>query len=330
MSGESLAKKIIATLNQKSEKAIDTAKQLILEDKFTEEKINQTIEQYTSRWNDSTRPGTLALAFEAVGGKPDGAVPLQTALVLIDATMDIHDDIIDGSTAKKNVKTVFGRLGKEAALLLGDAFMVKGFSQLNKATEKMPKERKQLIVDAAQSFLHEVVDAHITEAQLKAKKWNVSPETYLQVLTRKAADIDGRMKIGAIYGGGSPKEVQVLSRLGRNLGVLLVIRAEYIDMFETDELSNRVKNECLPLPLLYAIQNKTAKGKIKKSLLKEKITQDDCNSVIEILDNTKEAQELKEYLTKIASEIKKLTESIKGIQARNDLNNLAASLLESL
>ncbi len=330
MSRESLAEKLIATLNQKSEKAIDAAKQLILEEKFCGEKVNQTLEQYTAKWSDSTRPGTLALAFEAVGGNPGDVVPLQTALVLIDATMDVHDDIIDGSIAKKNVRTVYGKLGKEATLLLGDAFMVKGFRQLNKATENLSKEKRQQIVDAVNSFLLEVVDAHISEAQLKTKKWNITPETYLQVLTGKAADIDGRMKVGAIFGGGSPGEVEALGKLGRNLGVLLVIRAEYVDMFETDELSNRVKNECLPLPVLYAIQNRTAKGKIKKILLKEKITQKDCEAVLEILDKSKEMKNLKEYLAKIAFESKILAESIKGIQARNDLNNLIASLLENL
>ncbi len=331
MTKESMAEKSLFTLNEKSEKARKLVKEIIFEDKLSQEKINQAVEQYLSRWNDTTRPGTLALSYEAVGGEPGKAVPMQTALLLIDATMDIHDDIIDESITKKNVKTIYGKLGKEVALLIGDAFMVKGFSHLHKALENLPQERQALISDSVHNFLLEVVDAHIIETQLKAKKWNLKPETYLQVLTKKAADIEGRMKVGAIYGGGSLKEVEALSKFGRNLGLLLVIRAEFVDMFERDELTNRVKNECLPLPILYAIQNKTCKRKIRKILSKDdKISKYDCETIVEIIDNSAEVLALKNYLLKIEKESIQLLRTLKKGQAKNSLYSFAVSLLESL
>ena len=168
--------------------------------------------------------------------------------------------------AKKRVKTIYGKMGKETALLIGDKFMVKGFVQLHKALENIPLERQRLIMAGVNDFLFEVVDAHVSEAALKADKWRVKPEAYLEILSEKAADIEGRMKVGAIYGGGSPEEIEALSSVGRNIGILLAIRAEYVDLFETDELSNRVNNECLPLPILYAIKNKALKQKIRMIL----------------------------------------------------------------
>jgi geranylgeranyl pyrophosphate synthase len=331
MTKESLAEKSLLTLNEKSDKARKLVKKIILEEKLSQEKINQAVELYLSRWNDTTRPGTLALSYEAVGGEPDKAVSLQTALLLIDATMDIHDDILDESLAKKNIKTIYGKLGKEAALLIGDALMVKGFSQLHKALENLPQERQALIIDEVHTFLLEVVDAHIIEAQLKAKKWSLKPETYLQVLTKKAADIEGRMKVGAIYGGGSPHEVETLGKFGRNLGILLLIRAEFVDMFERDELTNRVKNECLPLPILYAIQNKTCKRKIRKILLKaNKISKYDCDAVVEIIDNSAEVLTLKNYLLEIEKEAIHLLDFINKNQVESELHSIVISSLENL
>jgi geranylgeranyl pyrophosphate synthase len=331
MTKESLAEKSLLKLNEKSDKARKLVKKIILEEKFSQEKINQAVELYLSRWNDTTRPGTLALSYEAVGGEPDKAVPMQTALLLIDATMDIHDDIIDESLAKKNIKTIYGKLGKEAALLIGDAFMVKGFSQLHNALENLPQERQALIIDEVHNFLLQVVDAHIVEAQLKAKKWTLKPETYMQVLTKKAADIEGRMKVGAIYGGGSPHEVETLGKFGRNLGILLVIRTEFVDMFERDELTNRVKNECLPLPILYAIQNKTCERKIRKILSKEdKISKYDCAAVVEIIDNSVEVLTLKKHLLKIEKESIQLLGTLNKSQARSSLHSFTVSLLENL
>ena len=330
MPAESLAEKSLKILSWKSEKAIASFKQIILEEKMSIEKVNMVLEQYTSRWNDTTRPGTLALSCEAAGGKPDEAVPLQVALLFIDATMDVHDDIIDESVAKKNVKTIYGRLGKEAALLIGDAFMVKGFSRLHKTLEKLPREKQELIMAGIRDSLLEVVDAHISEAPLKAKKWHVKPETYLQVLSKKAADIEGRMKVGAIYGGGSSKEVEALSKFGRNLGILLAIRAEFVDMFETDELSNRMKNECLPLPVLYTIQNKTQREKIRRILSTEKISKDDCENIVDMVQNSKEVLALRTYLKILEKEAVQSLAALKKSQAKSNLQVIAASMLEDL
>lgn len=330
MSEQNTATKVIEILNQKSYRAIKSAKQKILEEKIVLKNIKLEIEKYVARWTDSTRPGTLALSFEVVGGQTDCAVPLQTAMQLIDATMDIHDDIIDNSIAKKSVKTIYGKLGKEAALLLGDAFMVEGFCELQKALENLPQERREQIMATVLSFLFEVVEAHLIEAQLKNKKWGVSPEIYLEVLTKKAADIDGRMKIGAIYGGGSEEEVETLSNLGRKLGTLLVIRAEFVDIFERDELSNRVKNECLPLPILYAIRNKNVKTKIKKILLKDKLVKEDCEEIIKILDKSKDVLTLKNYLLQLNIQAKQLVGKLNDNQARKTIQELVTSLLEDL
>jgi geranylgeranyl pyrophosphate synthase len=330
MSKESSAKKLIEVLNQKSHKSIQLAKQTILEKKFSPENINQIIQKYISGWNDATRPGTLALAYEAAGAKTSDVENLQAALLLIDVTMDIHDDIIDESTIKKNTKTVYGRLGKNAALLLGDAFMVGGFSQLYKAIENLPKRQQEKIIATVQNFLLEVVDAHLIESQLKNKKWNLTPETYLQVLTKKAADIDGRMRAGAIYGGGTDEEIEILSKLGRNLGILLIIRAEFVDIYDYDELSNRVKNECLPLPILYAIKNKDIKTKIKKVLDNKEIGEKECEEVLASLEKSNDIAELKSYLDSLVQESLMLLEKLNENQARKHLQQLFVSLLEDL
>jgi geranylgeranyl diphosphate synthase type I len=191
-------------------------------------------------------------------------------------------------------------------------------------------ERQEQIVGTVHNFLVEVVDAHLTEAQLKTKKWNLNPETYLQVLTKKAADIDGRMKVGAIYAGGTREEIEALSRLGRNLGILLIIRAEFVDIFDFYELGNRVKNECLPLPILYAITNKTTRSKIKAILSREKIRESECEEILSLLEKAKSVGQLKSYLRDLVKESNTYLERLDDNQARNTLKELFSSLLEDL
>ena len=329
MARESLTEKALKILNEKSAKAHAMAKQAILEEQTGIRKVDEAIEQYLSKWDDTTRPGVLSLACEAVGGNPEEAVPLQAALLFIDATMDIHDDIIDESVAKKNRKTLYGKLGKEATLLLGDALMVKGFNHLHTALESLPKDKSLLIMDAVKDFLSEVVKAHILEATLKAKKW-VNPETYLQVLVKKAADIEGRMKVGAIFGGGSAIEIEALSKYGRNVGVLLAVRSDFVDVFEPSELMHRIKYEVLPLQVLYALQSRKHGKRIREILLRDCLGKEDCNELIEVLYNTKETALLNAQLSNLEKEAAQVVNALPSSRAKNDLRLLVASMMEDL
>jgi geranylgeranyl pyrophosphate synthase len=329
MANENLTEAAMKFLKEKSERARFIVKQSILDKRIGIGKVDKAIDQYLSSWDDTTRPGVLALACEAVEGKRE-AVPLQVALLFIDATMDIHDDIIDESVAKKNRKTVYGKLGKEATLLIGDAFMVEGFHYLHKAILNLPVDQRSMIMDGVKDFLSEVVEAHISEAPLKTKKLKVRPETYFQILQRKAADIEGRMKVGAIYGGGSAKEIEALSKFGRNIGVLLAVRSDFVDVFEPSELMHRIKYEVLPLPVLYALRSYKYGKQIREILKRDCLSNEDCSELVEIVNKTKEFALLKLRLKDLEIEAQNTTDILTNKKAKEELQLLAASMMEDL
>jgi len=328
MANKGLAEKALAILQAKSEKALKNAKELVLQEKFRCEKANEALQYYVSTWNDTTRPGVLALAHEAVGGKAEEVVPLQTAMLFIDAAMDIHDDIIDKSTVKGSKETLYGKFGEETALLIGNALLVKGFNHLYNVSEKLSPGKKQLLVDTVKNFLFEVINAHLQEVELRNKKWNTKPKEYLDVLKMKAADIEGHMRIGAIFGGGSTQEIKALTRYGRCLGILLLTRSDFIDLFEQDELTNRVKYECLPLPVLYALKNDMFRNKVYRILSKKEIEENDINELIEIIYRMPEIFIVKRYLKYLE---KRALASIISLQIKNkNMENILLLLTRSM
>lgn len=283
MSSKSLAEKALAVLCERSEKARIMFGQEVLNRRMGFEKADQAIEKYLLTWNDTIRQGIVSIAVEAVGGTREQAIPLQVALTFIDATMDIHDDVIDDSLKKKTIKTIYGKLGKGSAVLIGDDLIVRGFHQMHKAIAHLPKEKQVQIMDILSGSLSEVVKAHIAEAELKSTKWMMKPQTYLNILTQKAAEIEGRMKIAAIYGGGTENQIQALGKYGRNLGILLAVRAEFTDLFDPEELTNRAKFECLPLHILYAIQKRETKKKIRMLLLQPNFAKKDVSILLQTI-----------------------------------------------
>lgn len=330
MTRHSKAKRALMLLNNKSQKAQVVFRQMAHENNTGIENIDKALDRYLSRWKDTTRPGLLAIAHEAVGGRLEDIVPLQVALSFIDVTMDIHDDIIDESATKKNVKTIYGALGRETALLIGDEYMTKSFYYLHQSIAFLPKDRQILIMNVTNSFLAEVVRAHISEVQLKKIKWRVKPETYLQVLIKKAADIEGRMKIGSIYGGGSEEEIDALSIYGRNLGVLLAVRAEFGDLFEPDELSCRIRDGCLPIQVLYALQKRKYSEKIHSLLSKEEIDASDSRKLLLIIQETKTLPLLRERLEHLKNEAIQALTKLQSKREKDSLELVVTSMLEDL
>jgi len=330
MTNKGLAEKALAILHAKSRKALKKAKELILQEKFRCEKANEALQYYVSTWNDTTRPGVLALAHEVVGGKAEEVVPLQTAMLFIDAAMDIHDDIIDRSIIKGSKETLYGKFGEETALLIGNALLVKGFNYLNKVIEKQPLDRKKMIMDTVKDFLFKVIDAHVHEAELKQMKWSVDQKKYFHVLEAKAADIEGHMRIGAIFAGGTYHEIKALSRCGKCLGILLLVREDFVDIYEPHELMGRVKYECLPLPVIFVLQNEVYRKEVSEILSKASIDESDIANLVEMVYKTPEISLLKQQLNMLRRKAIAEITSLNDLKSINKLKIIILSTLEGI
>ena len=108
-------------------------------------------------------------------------------------------------------------------------------------------------------------------------------------------------RIGAILGDGTEKEIELLGHYGRTFGVLMTIRNEFIDVFEADELKNRVENECLPIPILLAFQDKERKTEIHR-LLGKKMTSKNIEKILDLSMDCKETRLLVEDMKKWVEE----------------------------
>ncbi len=150
-------------------------------------------------------------------------------------------------------------------------------------------------------------------------KFNIEPGRYLAIIERKAAIAEMTARIGGIIGNGSAKEIEALGEYGRVLGTLGNIRHEFVDVFEREELENRVKNECLPLPILYAFQNKAVKRKIIPILKEGTLTRENTFEIAQTVMTTKQVQELKVLMTQLANRAMNALDFIENPEIVNKL-----------
>ena len=323
-----LMEQVQILLKKRGQRAFEIAKNAILQEKIIREPVYEALRYFMEEsWYDVQHPALLSLACEAVGGNPDATIHIGAAMVLLTGAADIHDDIIDKSKTKGSKPTVFGKFGRDIALLAGDALLFKGLILLHEVCDKLPKKQGRAILDLTKQAFFEIGNAEAKEIGFKGK-FDLDPREYRNIIEIKAAVAEASARIGAILGGGNPKEIDTLGHYGRTLGILMTIRDDFIDLFEPDELRNRVKNECLPLPILYAFQNTRKKSEIVRLLRKDKITEQETQEIIDLIIDVKEVQELKKEMQLLVKKEENLLSCIKGTKATFKL--LLRSTLEDL
>ena len=316
-------------LTRRSNKALEVAKKEILEEKRESKEINEAFRYYAKSWRDVVHPGLVSIACEAVGGESDDTTDIQVAMLLLTAGFDVHDDIIDESMTKIGKPTLYAKFGKNIALLVGDAFLMKALILLRELGKHLPPEKMDAIWNIIEELFFELGDAEALETSLKSNA-DISAEEGLQMIKMKSATFEAHMRIGAIVGGGEQTVVDALGHLGRILGILINMREEFVDVFEAEELQSRFKNECLPLPILYAFKNKQTKKVLMAHLSKQKITDDDAEKIVEIVTEEKTGEMFRNEIKRLAQEANSITANVPNENAMPHLELLVMGLIEDL
>jgi len=329
MSNKKLIEKMRKVVEKRGKKAYETAKEAILKERFEYEAIHEALLYFMSVWPNFHHPALLSLACESVGGNPETTASIGASFVFLTGAADIHDDIIDQSVTKDSKTTVLGKFGRDIALLVGDASLLEGCTFLGEACEKLPKKQRKTVVNLVKKAFSEMSGAEAEEARLKGN-WDIKPETYLNVMRRKAAIADMTVRIGAILGDASPEEVETLGNYGRILGILANIRDEFVDIFESKELENRAENECLPLPILYAFRDKAVKEKIIPILIKKDLKEKDAFDIADIVMTAEGVLELKKEMDYMLERGIKCLGNIKDTKINKILSMLLEATVEGL
>jgi len=182
---------------------------------------------------------------------------------------------------------------------------------LYKAIEKgIPADKVAIIIDIIKKAFFELGDAEALELRFRGRM-DVTPEEYLDVVKKKAADVEAYTHISAILGGGSKDETEFLREYGRLLGMIIILRDDLADMIDSKEFVHRIKKECLPLPILYALQFPKIKSTLSPILLKKAIKKVDAEKILEITDRTGGLERVEKLTQKLA---KSAYQSIRNIQ----------------
>ena len=281
-------------LYKRGQEGLDLSRKLILEEKIPYEPLQEAVQYFMSSWEDVLHPALLGLSCEAVGGKAEKTTDIAAAFVLLAGGADLHDDIIDGSALKDSKPTVFGKFGKDLTVLAGDALLFKGLYVLHEACLSLSENQRESILQLIKQAFFGLSSVEAEETGLRGR--TDSADEYFNMIKIKSFVTEATMKIGAILGGGTAEEIEVLGHYGKTLSVLFTLRDEFIDVFELEELRNRYENECLPLPVLLTFKDPKKAEELSKLFSRIKIDEKVIEDVADLVIDSKETNGLKKEM----------------------------------
>ena len=300
--------------------ALKKAAEEILNSKFSCGIVSSAA-KYHAEFLDEVTPisqALMALSCEVAGGEKGKTTNVAAAISILIEASNVHDDIIDHTTTKYSRKTVFGKFGGDIALLVGDLFLAQGTMLLCKACQKLPKEQEKTILETTFETLVKVSNSVALETGMR-KNFGVTSQEYLKVIQLKASAPEAHCKIGGILGNGSKRIIQTLGQYGKTYGLLGNVTDEFLDLLNYDKLRGRVKNECLPLPILLSLEDSRIKKDICTLIKDFYLTRKTKNQIIKMVLGSEKVQRLQKDIVSLAE---KEVEQMKNYKESDAVVNL--------
>jgi geranylgeranyl pyrophosphate synthase len=187
------------------------------------ELLNDASRHILSSGGKHLRPHIAMLAYLAVGGDDlMEAVPMAAAVEMVHTATLVHDDINDHSLLRRGRPSVHARWGRTFALLTGDYM----FAKVYELMAPYGATYNVIMADAC----CRLVEGETLQA-VAAKAGEIDRETYKRIVSLKTASLfEASARMGALIGGGTPREVDALAEYAYNLGIAFQVVDDILDV----------------------------------------------------------------------------------------------------
>ena len=176
------------------------------------------------------RSSLTLLAADLYGGDPVLAIKEAMAIELFHNFTLVHDDIMDEATLRRGQKTVHEKWSTNDAILSGDLL----YALVNQILTES-KSSNQPIHSVFHKTAIEVCEGQSLDMIFEEKS-KVSEEEYLNMIKLKTAVLVAcALKMGAMVGGATETDAQLLYNFGINLGIAFQIHDDILDAYPIGE-----------------------------------------------------------------------------------------------
>ncbi|MFA6277250.1 MAG: polyprenyl synthetase family protein [Pedobacter sp.] len=177
------------------------------------------------------RPVMVLMATELFTTEVTKALDVALAIETFHNFTLVHDDIMDNAPLRRGRQTVHEKWGNNNAILSGDVMMVESNKHLSKVDINVLKP----VLDTFNATAQGVCEGQQLDMEFEQRS-DVSITEYLEMIRLKTAVLlGGAMKLGAIVGGASSADAELLYNFGENLGVAFQLQDDILDVYGNPE-----------------------------------------------------------------------------------------------
>lgn len=300
--------------------------------KYTEEpaELYEPISYLMQLGGKRMRPVLVLVSTELFGGQVEKALDAAIGIEIFHNFTLMHDDIMDKAPIRRGKATVHVKWNESAAILSGDVMFVEAYKLMIKVEDSILRDVLAIFSDTASG----VCQGQQADMNFESRN-DVSLEEYLEMIRQKTAVLlAGSMQIGALIGGASKDQAELLYEFGENLGLAFQLQDDILDVYgDPEKFGKQVGGDIL--------SNKKTFMLIKAKELATGNIADELNQWIETNDNPAAKVEA---ITNIYNQLKvrKLAESVMEdyvqtalyaldkIEVESDKKNLLRGFAEQL
>lgn len=183
------------------------------------------------------RPLICMLACVAVGGSDEQAKAAGAAIEHFHTAALIHDDIADDSTLRRGEPCLHLKIGEGLAINAGDLALslVTGTVLKDDSLDDATKLRvlRELVDMTTRTIEGQALDI----GWARDERYDITVEDYLVMASHKTAYYSGGvpLAVGAIIGGGTEEQVEVLRSYGMSTGLAFQLQDDLLNLVGTKE-----------------------------------------------------------------------------------------------
>jgi len=181
------------------------------------------------------RPVLCLAAAEAVGGKPEDALPAACALEMIHTYSLIHDDLpaMDNDSLRRGKPTCHIAFSEATAILAGDALLTLAFEVLSSAAaeheEFSVKWLKVIQIISIAAGCRGMIQGQMLDMAAEGGKLSVAALESMHSL-KTGALIEASLHCGALIADAGPQETLMLKNFARNIGLAFQVTDDILNV----------------------------------------------------------------------------------------------------
>ena len=201
----------------------------LFSDKLPSLSIYDPIKYIINNGGKRFRSSLALMATDLFSNNPHLAINEAIAIELFHNFTLIHDDIMDQAPIRRNLPAVHKKWNENIAILSGDLLYALVNQLLSKSSSQTPTLHQIFQQTAIEVCEGQSLDMEFEKLEI------ISISDYINMIQLKTAVLVAcSLKMGALVGGASNKDAQLLYDFGFNLGTSFQIHDDILDVFPNE------------------------------------------------------------------------------------------------